>query len=434
MRTAAALVVVSLGATGFAMLFRGGHHLVYERAYGQSDVLAAFMSLPLGLRVLIPAAGGLLVGVVTRLTARWRGPGLGDVMEAVALGRARLSVRGTLSKALGSWLALATGNSVGREGALIQFGSAIGAAVAKLAAIRGARGRALIAAGAAAGFSAAYNTPFAGVLFVIEVVTGVIAIEAIAMVMIATAISTALLRATVGGGPIYGQRAFTVTTAPDLLAHAMLGLAAGLVAQGFMRMLASGEAAFERSKIPQPWRAALGGALVGLLAIALPEVVGNGYEPLNLLLDGRYALGLVAALVVAKALATTASVSSGIPGGVFTPSLFVGGGLGMLWGHGVASLTSAPAPAGSYVLVGMAAMTAATTHAPLMAAVLVFELSGDYGIVLPLVFATALATLVSRAMRPDSIYTSELRRRGITWEMTLGGRRVRRALPREGKG
>jgi CIC family chloride channel protein len=143
------------------------------------------------------------------------------------------------------------------------------------------------------------------------------------------------------------------------------------------------------------------------------------------MLDGNYTASFVAVLVVAKAFATTSSVSSGSPGGVFTPSLFIGGGLGLLWGHMVAGLVHAPDSEGSFALVGMAAMIAATTHAPLMASVLVFELSGDYAIVLPLVLATAIATLLSRRLRKDSIYTAELHRLGVEWEVTLGGREVR---------
>ena len=178
-----------------------------------------------------------------------------------------------------------------------------------------------------------------------------------------------------------------------------------------MRALAFGERAFAASRVPQPFRASLGGALVGLLALGLPEVTGNGYEPLNLVLDGGFPIRLLAVLVVAKVIATTASVSSGSPGGVFTPSLLVGGALGLLWGHGVAALFGTSSPAGGYALVGMAAASAAMTHAPLMAAVLVFELSGDYAIVLPLVLATAIATSVARSLSRDSIYTAELRKK-----------------------
>lgn len=423
-RVLAALVVVSTGAAAFAMAFRAALAFVYGSLLHARDVLDAFEKLPPVARVALPAFGAFLAGMVTRLASRIPSQGVGDVMEAVVLGRTRLSMRATTFKALASWLAIATGGSVGREGPLIQFGGSLGAAVSSAARIGGARARALIAAGTAAGFAAAYNTPLAAVLFVVEIVTGVVAIDALVMVLVATAIATALVRATVGGGPIYGQRAFTVATTTELLAHAVLGILAALAAHAFMRLLSTGEERFAKSRLPQPWRATIGGALVGLLAIALPHVTGNGYEPLNQLLDEKYSLRLVAILVVAKAVATTSSVSSGSPGGVFTPSLFIGGGIGMLWGHAVAALVGAPGSQGSYALVGMAAMTAATTHAPLMASVLVFELSGDYAIVLPLVLATAIATLLSRRLGRDSIYTAELRRKGLEWELTLDGRRT----------
>lgn len=424
-RVLVALVVVSAGAAAFAMAFRSALSFVYGTLLHARDVLDAFDKLPRPARVALPAAGAFAAGLVTRLASRMPSQGVGDVMEAVVAGRTRLSMRGTSFKAFASWLAIATGGSVGREGPLIQFGGSLGAGVARFARIEGPSARALIAAGTAAGFAAAYNTPLAAVLFVLEVVTGAVAIQSLVMVMIATVIATALLRATVGGGPIYGQRAFTVTTPTELLAHAALGVIAALAAHAFMSLLSAGEGAFARSRLPQPWRATIGGALVGLLAIALPHVTGNGYEPLNVMLDDGYPLRLVAVLVFAKALATTSSVSSGSPGGVFTPSLFIGGGIGLLWGHAVGAVTGTPGSEGGYALVGMAAVTAATTHAPLMASVLVFELSGDYAIVLPLVLATAIGTLVSRRLGRDSIYTAELRRRGVDWESTIHGRRSR---------
>ncbi len=426
-RVLLALVVVSVGAAGFAMAFRAGTQAVYAAFFDAHDVLEVFTRLPLLARVFLPAFGGLLAGLLARAVARSPGAGVGEVMEAVVLGGTRLRVRATAWKALGSWLAIVTGNSVGREGPLIQFGGALGSGVARAFGISGATARALIAAGTAAGFAAAYNTPLAAVLFVVEIVTGMVVIDALGMVLIATAISTALVRASVGGGPIYGQRAFSTTTTRELVAYAALGVIAALVGQAFMHLLGRGERLAARAAVPQPWRGALGGLIVGTMAIWLPQVTGNGYEPLNVLLDEHYAVGLVAVLVVAKALATTASVSSGSPGGVFTPSLFIGGGVGLLWGHAVASSVGAPGSEGGYALVGMAAMIAATTRAPLMASVLVFELSGDYAIVLPLVLATAIATILSRRLSVDSIYTAELRRRGVEWEITLEGRQVRRS-------
>jgi len=191
-----------------------------------------------------------------------------------------------------------------------------------------------------------------------------------------------------------------------------------------MRLLSAGESAFARAKLPQPWRAGLGGLAVGAIAVVLPQVTGNGYEPLNAMLDGTVPLQLVLCLLLAKAFATTASVSSGSPGGVFTPTLLLGAAVGIGLQAALAALLG-PAAVGSpgaYALVGMAAATAAMTHAPMMAALLVFELSGDYAIVVPLLLATAIATALSRSLRADSLYGAELRRRGVAWEVTLEGR------------
>jgi CIC family chloride channel protein len=190
-----------------------------------------------------------------------------------------------------------------------------------------------------------------------------------------------------------------------------------------MRLLSFGEHAFRQSGLPLPWRPAIGGLLAGAVVAVMPEVAGNGFEPLNALLDGRLAVGFVALLLFGKAFATTASVSSGSPGGVFTPALLIGGAIGVLFAAALTALGIGHGPVGGYALVGMAAATAATTHAPLMAAVMVFELSGDYAVALPLLLATSLATLASRRLRRDSIYTAELRQRGVGWELTMDGRR-----------
>jgi CIC family chloride channel protein len=168
----------------------------------------------------------------------------------------------------------------------------------------------------------------------------------------------------------------------------------------------------------------MGGALVGAIAIAVPEVGGNGYEPLNAILDVQPAVAWLALLMVAKVVATSGSVATGIPGGVFTPMLLVGAALGAVWAQAIGAWSSPHATAGSFMLVGMAAMTAASIHAPLTAAVMIFELSGDYLLVLPLLLATVVATSVSRALGSESVYESELRKRGLAWEVTLEGRRV----------
>jgi len=426
-RYLSAVVVLALGAAAFAIVFRGLLKWSFEKLTGASDVVTMFEVLPTWQRLALPAAGGLISGLVALRMARTKqGQGVGDVMEAVVLGRTHLSMKTTLLKSMGSWFAIVGGGSIGREGPLIQFGGSLGDWLGDVFRVAPDEERALMAAGTAAGFAAAYNTPFAAVLFVLEVVTGVVALDAIVASVIAAAIATIVTRAAIGGGPIYGARTFDMASSNELIAYVALGLCAALVAQGFMRLLSAGEALFERSRLRQPWRAAAGGLLVGLIAILFPEVTGNGYEPINAILDEKLTWTFVLALLAAKAMATTASVSSGSPGGIFTPTLFIGAALGLCF-HRTLELALGPVPLGSpgaYALVGMATTTAATTHAPMMAAVLTFELSGDYAIVVPLLLATAASTLLSRALRADSIYGAELRRRGLSWELTLDGRRV----------
>lgn len=420
-----AVVLVAVLAAAFAVGFRLALAWAMREAGGASDVVTLMREAPLWVRVGLPALGGLFAGVLGILAARAHagGVGVGNVMEAVVLGGVHLSMRVTLLKSAAAWFAIASGGSLGREGPLIQFGGAAGEWVGARLGMTPERARLLIAAGTAAGFSAAYNTPFAAVLFVLEVVTGVVVLEAILPAVVATVIATALTRLVAGAGPIYGQREFAIHAQGELFVFAGLGICAALTAQAFMRVLSQGERWFEESRLGLPWRPALGGALAGAVIAFAPEVAGNGHEPLNTLLDAKLAVGFVALLLVGKVLATTASVSSGSPGGVFTPTLLVGGATGFLYASAAAALGLPIGPPEGYALVGMAAATAATTHAPLMAAVMAFELSGDYAIVLPLMLATALATIVSRWLRRDSIYAAELRERGVGWELTLEGRK-----------
>lgn len=419
------IVLVGLVSALFAIAFRGSLLALNKTVFKAHDVVEAVRSLPLWARILMPALGAFLGGLVSRFLGK-SGGGVGDVMEAVVLGRVNLSMRATLLKSFASWLAIASGGSLGREGPLIQFGGASGKSVGAALGLDSQATRILIAAGTAAGFAAAYNTPFAAVLFVVEVVMGVVVIEALWPVVIATVLATGVTRFAVGPGPLYGTHTFAMNSPWELLAFAALGVVVALGAQGFMRVLSLAEHHFRQPTgrpLPLPWRPALGGLLAGLAIAAAPEIAGNGYEPLQDLIGGGYTWSFVLFLLVGKVFATSASVSSGSPGGVFTPTLLVGGALGFLFATALATLFGVDViTAGSYAIVGMAAATAATTHAPLMAAVMVFELTSDYAIVLPLLIATAVATAVSRAMREDSIYMAELKEKGLDWELTLEGR------------
>jgi len=418
-----ALCLVALGAAAFAIAFRSSLTLWYRMALGANNVVEAIAGLPWWMRVGLPAVGGAVAGLISRLRAA---PiqGVSNVMEAVALGNVQLSLRTTVSRVLSSWAAIATGMSIGREGPLIEFGGSLGATLGRVMATSLDRTRVLVASGTAAGFAAAYNTPFAAVLFVFETIVGIAAPKALLPTMAATVIATTLTRAVVGAGPIYGQRSFGPESTAAMLSFGALGVLAAFAAFGFKRVLGFLEHWFEHHPMPQPLRATMGGVLVGLIAVMLPDVAGNGFEPLNAILDQRMLLTAVALLLVAKVIATGASVASGVPGGIFTPMLLIGASLGSLWAQFNHLLPGATPSAGSYALVGMAATTAASIHAPLTAAVLVFELSGDYAIVVPLLLATAVATTVSRSLGSESVYEAELRRKGLAWELTLEGRRM----------
>jgi CIC family chloride channel protein len=424
LRFGLALLVVSVGAGVFAVVFRLSLSWVYRHAYHAGNVVQAITGLPRWLRFVVPVAGAAVAGALSGWRMS-RTQGVSNVMEAVVLGNVRLSLRTTARRVAGSWSAIATGLSIGREGPLIEFGGSLGAVAGRVGVVSLERSRILVAAGTAAGFAAAYNTPFAAVLFVLETIVGIVALDALLPAIFATVVATTLTRAVAGGGPIYGEHLFTIASPVELLSYAMLGVAAVGAAAAFRRALAAGEALVKRYPLPQPWRAAVGGALVGSIAMFVPNVAGNGYEPLNLILDQQLLAAAMLWLVVTKIIATTGVVASGVPGGMFTPVLLVGGALGSL---------SAPAlqwlgfpvvgSPGSYALVGMAATAAATIHAPLTAAVMVFELTGDYPIVLPLLLSTVMATWLSRTLGGESVYDAELRRRGLGWELTLDGRQM----------
>lgn len=430
----AVLLVGALGAA-FAIAFRLLLHHGLELVLGTGNVLEGFARLSWPARLALPAAGGAAAAGISLLAARSPGGhGVAVILESVALGRGRIRLPAVLLKSAASLVALCTGGSIGREGSLIQFGGGIGSLIGRWFRLPGREARMLVAAGTGAGFAAAYNTPFAAVLFVVEIVTGVLGIDILVPVAAAVTVATTLTRLAIGGGPIYGQREFALVTQEELAAHCLLGLAAGVAGAGFLAALSAAEGAVRRVPLPTIARGAMGGLLVGVLALWLPAVTGNGYEAIQRILDAKVAGAILGVLLVAKATATIASVSSGSPGGVFTPSMFLGAALGGLVGGAVPHVLAArgsAAEAGGYALAGMAALIAATTHAPFMAATLAFELSGDYSLVIPLLIGTSIAALVSTRIRPDSIYTEELRRRGIPWRGSLTERLANAVIARD---
>jgi CIC family chloride channel protein len=376
-----------------------------------------------------PAVAGFLGGLLSIVAARYAAGGnIATMMEAVGIRRGVVRMAGTAWRAAASIVTIAGGGSAGREGPMIGIASAAASRLGRLARLTEDRLRVLVAAGAAAGFAAAYNTPIAGTVFVLEIVVGSFAVEVLGPVALAAVVSTlvshpprlAQMLGVSGPGvdqPLYFlQEAFTLRSGYEMLAYLILGLAAAAAGALFLETLRAAEALFERARAPRPLKNALGGLAVGLVGLAgLPEVYGNGYETTTRILEG--ATLPLAFIFFGKLAATSATVGSGAPGGVFTPTLLLGAALGGAFGEGVHALAPAhTAASGAYALVGMGAMLAATTHAPLVSVVFMFEVTQDLPLLLPLMLACVIATLTARRIRPRSIYEEELERRGLTWE------------------
>lgn len=408
-RLALAVAIVALVAAGAALGFRELLHVVYLHVLGDRDVSRGAAALPWWLCLLMPAVGGAVAAGLAQL-GRSGNAGVGGVMEAVLLGRGRISLRASAVRVVACFIAVASAGSIGREGPIIQLGAGVGDALGRRVRMVDFQRRMLIAAGTAAGFAAAYGTPLAGVLFVVEVVT----ISAATRMVVPVAIAAVVAGLVVRSGPLYGARAFVWGERVELLAFAGLGVVAAVAGVAFMTLLRLAARGFARIPGPVALRAGLGGAIAGAIMIGAPGVAGNGYEAIRGLLDVDTLASAVAVLLVAKVFATAASVGSGTPGGVFTPALLVGASMGRLVALGLAAAGAHVDP-GAYAVVGMAAACAATTHAPLMASVMLLELTDDSSLIAPLLLASIVATVTARLVHPDSLYTEELRRRNVPW-------------------
>ncbi|SDP41146.1 chloride channel protein, CIC family [Pedococcus dokdonensis] len=411
---AAALFAVAfrwlIGA--FTRLFSG--HLDYAASPG-----AAHPSLPgLGRWFVLatPVVAGLLYGpLVQRFAREARGHGVPEVMYAVAHRGGRIAPQVAAVKALASALCIGGGGSVGREGPIVQIGSALGSTAGRLGRLSEPRLRVLVACGAAAGISATFNAPLAGVFFAMELILADFTSQAFGMVVLASVTSSVIGRAALGDVPFLELPAFTVTGPHEYLFFAALGLLAGLVGVTFTRVLYAVEDGCDALWRGPEWlRPAVGGLALGLVLLVLPQMYGVGYPVLGDAIDGRYAVAFLLILMVGKMVATSLTIGIGGSGGVFAPSLFIGAMLGAAFGetlHLIAPGVSGPV--GAYGLIGMGAVFAGAARAPITAVVMLFELTGEYTVILPLMTAIVLATGLSHALTGDTIYTLKLRRRGV---------------------
>lgn len=366
--------------------------------------------------VLAPVVGGLLYGpLVQRFAKEARGHGVPEVMYAVALRGGRIAPQVVVVKALASALCMGSGGSVGREGPIVQIGSALGSTLGRVLRVPESRMRLLVACGAAGGIAATFNAPLAGVFFAMELILRDFAVESFGAVVLSSVTASVIGRAAFGDTAFLTLPAFHVTDITQYLLFAALGVTAGTVGVGFTRVLYWIEDACDWAWRGPEWaRPAVGGLLLGALLLALPQMYGVGYPVLGDAIDGRYALGFVLLLLVGKTVATSLTIGIGGSGGVFAPSLFVGAMTGTAFG--IAAHHALPGTAGSvgaYGLVGMGAAFAGAARAPITAVIVLFELTGEYSIILPMMLAIVLATATSHLLSRDTIYTLKLRRRGV---------------------
>lgn len=408
--------VIGFGGALTSIGFRYSTSVLHKLLTGTTTpgLVESFVSLSWRGRLAIPALGGLLAGIVLYVGMRWRG-GIttSDYMEAVVLGDGRISTRRSVVKCLSAAFTVAGGGSIGREGPLVQLSSLVASVIGRLRGWSTPRLRLLVGCGAAAGIASAYNAPIAGALFVAEIVLGSVAMEFFGPLVFSSVIATLTVRAFLGASPIYVIPHFSLHSNWEVLPYVILGLLSGLLAPWFLRLLNLSQSFAARLPVPLYLKMAAGGLIVGILAMRYPEVCGNGYSAVNTILAGNWTWQIVAVILICKVLATAATFGSGAVGGVFTPTLFVGASLGYLFGATAGHLPSGlEINASAFALVGMGAFLAGTTHAPIMAIIMIFELTLDYQIILPLMLACVIAYYTSVTFEKRSIYSESLRRKG----------------------
>lgn len=424
--TLAALIGLGAGFTsvGFAFMLRFSQKL-FASAHTYLSSPDPWLSY---LLPIVPAVGGLIAGpIIFHFAREAKGHGVPEVMDAVASHGGILRRRVVFIKALASAVTIGSGGSAGQEGPIVQIGSALGSTFGRALHMSTDRMKVLVGCGAAGGIAAIFNAPIAGVLFSLEIILGDFRVQTFSPIVVSSVLASVVARTFLGRQPAFSVPPYELIAPWELANYVVLGALCGCAAVGFMLALYGTEDRFDQLRAPEWVKPAIGGLLTGCLAILNPDVLGGGYPPIGRALHGAMPIVALALLVVLKPLATSFTLGSGGSGGVFSPSLFLGAMVGGLFGHGVGALFpdlaaragGMGALSGAYALVGMSAVVGAATHAWLTSAVIVFEMTGDYNSILPIMLGTVASMLVARALNRESIYTMKLARMG---------RRVQRGL------
>ena len=405
--------LIGVGAGFGAILFRWMITFFQKLFFTQGQHVFSFLGSYYV--IIIPAIGGLIVGLLVYFFAsEAKGHGVPEVMLAVAVSGSKIRPRVAAIKALVSSICIGSGGSVGREGPIVQISSALGSTIGQIFRLSEDKKRILIACGAAGGIAATFNAPLAGIFFGLEVILREYGTRYFSSVVLSAVTATVISRTFLGSNPAFITPPYELLSSYDILFYVVLGLLSAFVGWLFIKVLYKCEDLFDAIKIPYYLKPAVGGLFLGFIGLYFPQIFGVGYTSIEKTLNGQLGPMLVLGLIALKIIATSLTLGSGGSGGVFAPSLFIGAMLGSSFGsilHLIfPGILVSP---GAYALVGMAAVFAGAAQAPISAILILFEMTGDYKIILPLMVACVISTLVLKWISKDSIYTLKLRRRGI---------------------
>jgi CIC family chloride channel protein len=405
-------VVTGLLAVAFRFLLLEVTELFWTQSY---DLVAATALMPWYQILLIPIGGGLVLGpMVERFAPEARGAGVSEVIEAVVTRDGNIRHRTTLFKMFATLLSLGCGASVGREGPVVHIGSSVGSSLAQLLSMSSEWKRVFLACGAASGIAATFNAPMAGMLFAAEIILVDFQVNYLSQIAVAAVTATVVSHHFLGDFPAFDVPQFQLLSYWEIPLYFVLGLLAGVLAIMFIRSISAVEDLFTTAKIPRWLRPAVGGIVVGGVALWCPYALGVGYLAINKVLSAELLPWLMLTILVAKFIATSCSVGAGFSGGIFAPSLVLGGLLGGVFGsvmHGLSPDYIASFPV--YALVGMAAMVSGTTLAPITAIFTIFELTYNFDIILPLMTSCIASLIVVQTFYGLSIYETKLVRKGM---------------------
>ena len=416
---------LTIAIGGLCGLAAVAFHVAIERVAAATiePAMAATGSTWLAWTLAVPAAGGLVAGLVLhRIVPAARGSGIPQVKVAYAAHGGRLRLRDSLGKFVIGVLQIGTGSSLGREGPTVQICAGVASGLGRLAGVSQRNLRRLIPVGAAAGIAAAFNAPIAAVTFTIEEIVGTLDQTLLSGVIVAAALAAAVERVVLGGHPVFDVPHISgLESASSLVSYAVLGLAAALASVAFSESLLGVRRWFSgMRRIPRWLHPALGALATGALAagflalLGVGGITGGGYAVLGDALAGKLAVGTLLALAAGKLVATVASYSSGGAGGIFAPSLFLGGMLGGAVGFlDMAVFDHPQAQVASFALVGMGAVFAGVVRAPITSVLIIIEMTNGYSLILPLMIANMSAYGLARQLRPLPIYEALLAQDGI---------------------